>query len=135
MSSLQQKLPEWMLRLGLGLVYLYSSYDIFYNTQQWKSYVSPWLFHLITPVMPLDIFLKVQATGEFILALVLIARFFGARGVRIAALLATLEMAFILLFVGIDRITFRDIGLLGAALALFFMQRSHYGTGTDNAQS
>jgi hypothetical protein len=30
-------------------------------------------------------------------------------------------MALILLFVGIDPITFRDIGLLGAAIALFIM--------------
>ncbi|MBI3421199.1 MAG: hypothetical protein HY006_03985 [Candidatus Sungbacteria bacterium] len=89
--------PEWPLRLGLGLMYLYSSYDIFYNTQQWKSYIPPWLFHLITPIISLDLFLKVQAIGEFVLALLLIAWFSGTRGVRVAAVLATVEMAFILL--------------------------------------
>ncbi len=113
--------PEWPLRLGIGLMYLYSSYDIFYNTAQWKGYIPPWMFHIIIPVMPLELFLKIQAIGEFVLALMLMAWFSGRRSVQIASMLATLEMVFIILFSGIDRSTFRDIGLLGAGLALVIM--------------
>ena len=37
---------------------------------------------------------------------------------RIAAIFTTVEMSGILLFTGINVITFRDVGLLGAAAAL-----------------
>lgn len=121
MNFLQKINPEWPLRLGLGLTYLYSSYDIFYNTGLWKTYIPPEFFGIITAVMPLDVFLKLQAAGEFILALLFIAWFSGRRGLQIASLIATLEFAAIILFLGVDRIVFRDIGLLGAAVALVIL--------------
>lgn len=118
MNFLQKLKPEWPLRLGLGLMYLYSAYDIFYHTALWKSYIPPWFFHIITALMPLDIYLKLQALGEFVIALLFLAWFSGKWGVRVASILATIEMVAILLLVGIDNIIFRDIGLLGASLAL-----------------
>jgi len=41
--------------------------------------------------------------------------------VRISALFAAVEMVAILLMVGVDTVTFRDFGPLGAAIALFFL--------------
>ena len=55
------------------------------------------------------------------MAAVFLAWFLPRGAIRIASGLAALEIAGILLFTGIDLITFRDIGLLGAALALFFL--------------
>lgn len=118
MKFLEKISPELPLRLGLGFMYLYSSYDIFFNTPLWKTYIPPWLFHIITPLMSLDLFLKLQAGGEFLIAAILLAWFAKPQWIGVVALFSAAEMAFILVFVGIDRITFRDIGLLGAALGL-----------------
>ena len=38
--------------------------------------------------------------------------------VRVAATLLTVQMTLILIFSGVDAVTFRNIGLVGAALAL-----------------
>lgn len=110
--------PMWPLRLGLGLMYLYSGYDIFYHPQSWVWAVPQWFRTGVELVIPLTAYLRMQGAVEFLVGLLLLAWFSGTWGVRIAALFATLEMAAILLFTGIDPITFRDIGLLGASLAL-----------------
>lgn len=110
--------PMWPLRLGLGLMYLYSGYDIFYHPQSWIWAVPQWFRDIVELVMPLTAYLRVQGAVEFLIGLLLLAWFSGIWGVRIAALFAALEMTGILLLTGIDPITFRDIGLLGASLAL-----------------
>jgi len=113
--------PEWALRLGLGLMYLYSGYDLFYNPQHWYGFMPKWLSRSITPIMSVESYLRLQGVGEFIIGLLFLAWFSGKLGVKIATVLATLEMALIVLVVGIDPITFRDIGLLGAASALLIL--------------
>ncbi|MBI2056222.1 MAG: hypothetical protein HYT37_02485 [Candidatus Sungbacteria bacterium] len=120
-NFIQKLNPMWTLRLGLGLMYLYSGYDLFYNPQHWYGFIPRWLSQFITPFMSIESYLRLQGTGEFIIGLLFLAWFSGTKGVRIAAALAVLEMAGILLFVGIDLITFRDIGLLGGAIALLIM--------------
>lgn len=133
MTNIFKKLnPEWPLRVGLGLMYLYSSYDIFYHPQVWKGYIPSWFFHLITPVMSIDFYLKIQAVGEFAIAVFFFAWFLGKWGVRVAAFLSSVEMAAILLMVGIDNIVFRDLGLLGASVALFIISfNERYGGATN----
>lgn len=121
MSWLQNLKPMWALRLGLGLMYLYSGYDLFYNPQHWYGFVPKWFSQAVIQIGPIETYLRLQGLGELVIGLLFLAWFLGARGARIAAMLAALEMALILLFVGIDPITFRDIGLLGAATALLIM--------------
>lgn len=127
--NISQKIkPEWPLRLGLGLMYLYSAYDIFYHPSAWTWAIPSWFRNVVEVVMPLEAYLRIQAVGEFAIALLFVAWFSGKWGVRIASILATLEMAGILLLTGIDSITFRDIGLLGAALALVVISFQNNGT-------
>lgn len=122
MNWLQNFKPMWALRLGLGLMYLYSGYDLFYNPRHWYGFVPQWFSRLLGGELSvINAYLRLQGVGEFIIGLLFLAWFSGTRGVRIAAALAVFEMALILLFVGIDPITFRDIGLLGAAIALLIM--------------
>ncbi len=121
MDFLKKIHAEFPLRVGLGFMYLYSSYDIFYHTQNWKGYIPEWFFHLVVPVMSIDLYLKIQAVGEFAIGLLFFAWFLGKWGVRVAAILSSVEMAAILLMVGIDNIIFRDLGLLGASLALLII--------------
>ncbi len=110
--------PSWALRLGLGLMYIYSGYDLFYNPQHWYGFVPQWFSSGVTSLVSIEAYLRFQGVGEFIIGLLFLAWFSGAWGVRIASALAVLEMALIIIFVGIDPITFRDIGLLGAAIAI-----------------
>lgn len=118
LSFLEKIKPEWALRLGLGLMYIYSGYDLFANPHHWYGFVPQWFSHLVTQVSSIEAYLRLQGVGEFVIGLLFLAWFSGKFGVRIASVLAALEMAMILLFVGVDPITFRDIGLLGAALAI-----------------
>lgn len=121
MTFLNKLNPAWALRLGLGFMYLYSGSDLFYNPQHWYGFVPKWFSQAVTQVASVEAYLKLQGVAEMIIGVLFLAWFFGANGVRLAAGLAALEMALILLFVGIDPITFRDIGLLGAAIALLVM--------------
>lgn len=113
--------PLSPLRLGLGLMYLYSGYDLFFNPRHWYGFVPRWLAQWVSAVSSVDTYLRAQGMAEFIIGLALLAWFLKNKWGRLAAILATVEMALILFFVGIDPITFRDIGLLGGLLALWIM--------------
>ncbi|QQG45183.1 MAG: hypothetical protein HYW89_04265 [Candidatus Sungiibacteriota bacterium] len=121
MNILQKIHPVWALRLGLGLMYLYSGSGLFYNPSDWYGFAPQWFTALVTPFVSIDTYLRMQGVGEFILGLLFLAWFSGKWGVRVASAIATVELAAILIFVGVDLITFRDIGLLGAALALLII--------------
>ena len=128
MNFLQRIRPEWALRLGLGLMYIYSGYDLFANPQHWYGFIPQWFSRLLgggTGVI--NAYLRLQGAGEFIIGLLFLAWFSGKWGLRAAAILAALEMALIILFVGIDPITFRDIGLLGAATAVLIISFKENG--------
>jgi len=85
----------------------------------------------VTSISSLELYLRFQGAAEFAVGLLFLAPleliltgrawFSGKIGVRIASAFAVLEMSGIILFVGISPITFRDIGLLGAALALLII--------------
>jgi len=124
MKLLEKISPAWALRLGLGLMYLYSGFDLFFNPAHWYGFVPQWFLRIVTSLVPLEIYLRLQGVGEFIIGLLFLAWFSGVWGVRIASLVATAEMFLITIFVGVDPITFRDVGLLGAAVALGIMMFS-----------
>ena len=67
--------------------------------------------------------MQVQGVGEILVALIFVIWFAPRNLVRYVAFLSALEMALILIFTGIDLITFRDIGLLGLSLAIFLIYR------------
>lgn len=119
MTNVFQKMnPVWPLRLGLGLMYLYSGYDLIAYPFHWYGFVPRWFSAAVTPLLSLENYLRFQGAGEMALGFLLLAWFLPPWISRIAAAAAAAEMAAILLFVGLDPITFRDIGLLGGALAL-----------------
>lgn len=121
--------PLWPLRLGLGLMYIYSGYDLFYHPKSWLWAVPSWFTEIVSPIISIEAFIRFQGVIEFIVALLLLAWFLGRWGVRAAAMFSTLEMAAILLFSGIDAITFRDLGLLGGSTALLILSLRD-GNGT-----
>ena len=113
--------PEWPLRIGLGLMYVYSGFSLIRQPLDWQGFLPMWFTDAVGRILPLTAYLKIQGAGELVIAAVFLAWFLPRRIVRIVAGFTVLELAGILLFTGIDLITFRDIGLLGAAMALFLL--------------
>lgn len=121
---MDQKYVEWPLRLGLGAMFLYSGYDILIHPTGWYWAVRglPLFVQNIINTIGIDIYLILQGASEVFFALVFLL-WIWPRLTRTIALLAAIEMALILLMVGVDSITFRDFGPLGAAAGLFFLLR------------
>ena len=108
-----QKLSVWALRLGLVLTYLYSGSYLIFNPEPWLGYLPEWFKNLL-PLAP-ELYLQLQGGVEIIL----VVSFLSGIGIRWAALVSSLEMAGILLFYGVDLVSFRDFAVLGAAISLF----------------
>lgn len=135
MNILKKVSPEWALRIGLGIMYLYSGYDLFVKPYHWYGFVPQWFSQMVTQITAVDNYLRIQGIGEALIGVLLLAWFLPRVFVRIASLLTIFEMGLILLFVGIDPITFRDIGLLGAALALVVLSLGDEGAVQPVPQS
>ena len=130
MNYLSKLTPEWSLRVGLGVMYLYSGIDIVRHPTAWFWAVRP-VFKWFPSGMQASLtqpsfmknFLVSQGLIEIIFALVLLCWFLPKKFVKLVAALITLEMAGILFLIPIDAVTFRDFGLLGGGLALFLILR------------
>ena len=106
--------PELVLRLSLAITYFYSGYSLLTNPKSWTQFVPLWFKDALASInFPLTTFVQSQGAIEILLALIFVVWFAPRRLVRYAAFISTLEMALILIFTGIDLVTFRDIGLLG----------------------
>jgi len=122
MNLIQSISAVWILRISLGISYVYSGYDLFVNPKGWLWAVPQWFSQLLTNAgIPVDTYLQLQGVSELVLAALFFAWFFGKWSLRIAAAVSAIEIAAILTFVGIDLVTFRDIPILGASLALFII--------------
>ncbi len=124
MKNLINKLsPEWVLRISLAAMYAYSGLDLMRHPKSWYWAVRPLPAFAKGPINALgvDLFLQAQGFVELTFAAILILWFLPKILSIIVAVLTTLEMALILILVGVDGITFRDIGLLGASLSLYII--------------
>ena len=80
--------------------------------------------NIINTQIGIDRYLQMQGGLELVFAFIFVAWFLPKLLVRIVAIMVAAEMAVILLLVGVSGDTFRDIGLLGGAIALFFLSHS-----------
>ncbi len=103
--------PHILMRVGLGLVFLWIGIDIVRTPDSWIVFLPQVLPFGLTRETAL------QLTGAFdiILGLLLIS----GRIPKLAALLAGLHLAGIVIANGVDAVTIRDVSLLATALALF----------------
>lgn len=110
-------------------MYVYSGTSLIRQPLDWQGFLPPWFGDMVSRFLPLPTYLAFQGAGELALAALFLLPFVPLVFVRIAAVVAAFEFAGILLFTGLDLITFRDIGLLGAAvaLALLISPRHHAG--------
>lgn len=111
--STKTDLTSLCLRIGLAAVFLYASVSSFKNPQDWVGYLP----RFAKDIVPAATLLHLFSIYELLLAGWLLSN----RAVKYAALAAAVTLAGIVSFnFSLFAISFRDIGLIFAALALFF---------------
>lgn len=111
----RQLAPALCLRLGLAFVLAYAAISSLRTPSAWLYFVP----HLVTSFISADLFLKLFSIFQLVLAAALVI----GRFVRYAAALTALSIAGLVVFnLGTLLITFRDIGLVFMAVALFFLE-------------
>ena len=116
LSSDPKKLsPVLLLRIGLGLVFIYAGAHSIADPGAWTGFVPGWLGNVLNPVT----FVYIHGAFELALGLGIIIGLF----LPVLSFLAFLDFFAILVFFGVDDVTFRDFGLLMSALALFLFTR------------
>jgi uncharacterized membrane protein YphA (DoxX/SURF4 family) len=106
------KHSQFVLRLGLAIVFGWFGIDKFLNVSAWYGWIPEWL-----SFVPQNPFLYVLGLLEVVAALFLI----GGRFVRIVSLACAALLLGVVVSFGINEITVRDIGLIAMALALAMM--------------
>ena len=134
MNTFQKYIPEWALRLGFGFMFLYSGIDLIRYPTGWYWAVRPlpWVIqNIINTQIGLDRYLQMQGLVELLFAFVFFAWFLPRFLLKTVSMFVAIEMAVILLLVGIIGDSFRDIGLLGGAIALFLMDNFQQNNGSN----
>lgn len=109
-----QKLIKYrhlVLRLGLAFVLIYAGISIIRNPGDWIGFVPEWMEKIVSR----ELFLTIHAYFEVMLGLAAIFNFWP----RVLYLVTALDMLSILVFYGIDAVSFRDVGLLALAFGLW----------------
>jgi len=103
--------PHILMRVGLGIVFLWIGVDIVRTPDSWIGF--------LPQTLPLGLAretaLQLNGFFDIVLGFLLIS----GRIPKFAALLAGLHLAGIVIANGVDAITIRDVSLLTTALALF----------------
>ena len=105
---------DWILRLGISFTLLWAGVRGILNPTDWVGFVPNFVGEVIDP----EIFLVAHGFLWILTAAGLIAGFWRP----FFAFIAFAGFASILIFFGIDDITFRDVGLASAALVLFLRE-------------
>ncbi len=109
-------LTPLLLRIGLAIVFLYASISSFKNPQDWVGYLPSIAREQFQATALLHIF----SVYELVLAVWLLS----GKYIKYAALLCAATLTGIIVSnFSLFAITFRDIALAFAALALFFSER------------
>lgn len=105
--------PLTILRISMAITFIWISIMIFQEPLFWGGFIQPWAANLLPA--PLEQIMISTAVMELIIGIAMLFNIYT----WIAALIASVHLLIILITVGIDSITVRDIGLLGASIALF----------------
>ena len=107
--------PVLILRIGLAAVFIYAGIHMFFDPQSWIGFVPDW----VDKILSREIFLYIHSGLELALGLMLLLGIF----LPFVSLVSFFDIVAILLFYGIDDVTFRDFGLAMMALALFLFAK------------
>jgi uncharacterized membrane protein YphA (DoxX/SURF4 family) len=104
-------LPGLLLRIGLAIVFMYAAISAFITPKEWIGYLPS----VLTNHLPAETVLHIFSTCELLLAAWLLSGIYTKYAALVcAAMLAGITFTNFDLFA----ISFRDIGLMFAALAL-----------------
>lgn len=118
--------PILPLRIGLGLMYIYSGFSLLSHPERWLGFLPQWFLSLLNLAMTTENYLRIQGAVEMAVGFIFFLWFIKNMNIlRGAVIFSVLEMIFILVFVGIDLVTFRDIGLFGAAMSLLIASKEN----------
>ncbi len=110
------QIVSWLLRLGLAFVFLYAAVGAFQHPEQWIGFLPTMLTKLV------DADLAIKLIGVF--QIVLVIWLLSGRYIKYcAALCAAMLAGIIISSPGQFLITFRDVGLVFMAAALFFVEK------------
>ncbi len=98
------------LRFGLGLTFMLIGINIFRSPSAWIGYLPVNIPYGI----PRDAMLQFVGLADLVLGLLLIIRAWS----KAAGFLITIHILATMIFNGFDTVLIRDVGLLGAALAV-----------------
>lgn len=101
-----------ILRLGLGITFLWIGVLILQNPSAWASFIRPWAAHLL--FVPAKEAMIAAGILDIAVGFFLVVNMFT----WIAGLVGAVHLGMVLVVSGINADTVRDIGLLGAALSL-----------------
>ncbi len=143
MQEKKQQQIEWALRLSTGIMYIYSGVDLFRHPSSWTWALPYWLRGIIGKVIEINLYIQIQGIIEIIFAVIFLLWIIPRPVVKWFALLSAVEFAAILVLGFMPwsatnfTTTFRDIGLLGGSLALYFLlvEKKDNGIISTNNQS
>lgn len=95
----------------MGLTLLYASLHMFFDPTAWIGFIPKWIGAIVNP----QTFLMIHSAFELVFSIFLLWGIF----LPAVSLLTFLDFVSILVFYGVDDLTFCDFGLAMAALALF----------------
>lgn len=101
-----------ILRVGIGITFLWVGILIVKEPLAWGSYLQPWAENLL--IIPLKQVMLATAVLDLAVGLLLIVNILS----WLAALVGAAHLTIVLITAGIDKITVRDIGLLAGVIAL-----------------
>ena len=106
------KIALSVLRVGLGVTFVWIAYHISLAPAGWGATIRPWAANLLP--LPIVTMMLATAALDAAVGILLILNLFTWG----AALVGAIHILIVLVTVGITDITQRDIGLLAASLAL-----------------
>lgn len=102
----------WALRAGLSITFIWIGYLVLQNPAGWANSIDPWAAGLL-PVSPENFMTVIGYFDIVVGAMLMIPSLTG-----VAALLGAFHLAGVVSVIGSSGITARDLGLLGASIAL-----------------
>lgn len=108
-----------ILRIGLGVTFVWIGVLIFNAPETFAGYIRPWAMD----ILPVSIRQTMRATG--VLDVVIGVAFLIGIRMRLTAFVASIHLLVILIVSGITDITVRDIGLLSGTVALFLNRKKN----------
>lgn len=106
------KLALTILRIALGITFLWIGILIIQDPEVWGGYIQPWAAKLL----PLPVKEMMFGTGilDVALGFLLLTNILT----WLAGAIGALHLAIVLITAGVNAVTVRDIGLLGAAVSV-----------------